>query len=80
MNLIKLEGVCKRFGEKNLFNNLSMEIEQGEFVSIMGESGAGKTTLLNIIGMLEPPDVYKRQTMSIIKLIRRARKLNAYKK
>ena len=49
MNLIKLEGVCKRFGEKNLFNNLSMEIEQGEFVSIMGESGAGKTTLLNII-------------------------------
>ena len=33
-----------------------MEIEQGEFVSIMGESGAGKTTLLNIIGMLEPPD------------------------
>lgn len=56
MNLIKLEGVCKRFGEKNLFNNLSMEIEQGEFVSIMGESGAGKTTLLNIIGMLEPPD------------------------
>ena len=56
MNLIKLEGVCKRFGEKNLFNNLSMEIEQGGFVSIMGESGAGKTTLLNIIGMLEPPD------------------------
>ena len=46
MNLIKLECVCKRFGEKNLFNNLSMEIEQGEFVSIMGESGAGKTTLL----------------------------------
>ena len=40
MNLIKLEGVCKRFGEKNLFNSLSMEIEQGEFVSIMGESGA----------------------------------------
>ena len=35
MNLIKLECVCKRFGEKNLFNNLSMEIEQGEFVSIM---------------------------------------------
>lgn len=56
MNLIKLEGICKSFGEKNLFNNLSMEIEQGEFVSIMGESGAGKTTLLNIIGMLEPPD------------------------
>lgn len=56
MSVIRLEGICKSFGEKNLFNNLSMEIEQGEFVSIMGESGAGKTTLLNIIGMLEPPD------------------------
>ena len=55
MNLIKLEGVCKRFGEKNLFNNLSMEIEQGEFVSIMGESGAGKTTLMRMICTLLPP-------------------------
>ena len=56
MSVIRLEGICKRFGEKNLFSNLSMQIEQGEFVSIMGESGAGKTTLLNIMGMLEPPD------------------------
>lgn len=56
MSVIRLEGICKRFGEKHLFTGLSLEVEQGEFVSIMGESGTGKTTLLNIIGMLEPPD------------------------
>lgn len=53
MSIIRLENIFKSFGERNLFTNLSMEIDQGDFVSIMGESGAGKTTLLNIIGMLE---------------------------
>ena len=56
MSIIRLENIFKSFGERNLFTNLSMEIDQGDFVSIMGESGAGKTTLLNIIGMLEQPD------------------------
>lgn len=56
MTLIKVDGLCKRFGEKTLFQDFSLVVDSGEFVSIMGESGAGKTTLLNIIGMLEPPD------------------------
>jgi putative ABC transport system ATP-binding protein len=36
--------------------NLSIEVEKGEFVSIMGPSGCGKSTLLNILGMLDEPD------------------------
>jgi putative ABC transport system ATP-binding protein len=56
MTLIKVDGLCKSFGEKTLFQDFSLEVVSGEFVSIMGESGAGKTTLLNIIGMLESPD------------------------
>ena len=36
-----------------LLNQINLEIEEGEFVTIMGPSGAGKTTLLNILGMLE---------------------------
>ena len=34
---------------------MSLDIKQGQFVSIMGPSGSGKTTLLNIIGMLDTP-------------------------
>lgn len=56
MTLIKVDGLCKSFGEKTLFQDFSLEVVSGEFVSIMGESGAGKTTLLNIIGMLESTD------------------------
>jgi putative ABC transport system ATP-binding protein len=36
-------------------NNLSIEINQGEFVSIMGPSGCGKSTLMNILGMIDSP-------------------------
>lgn len=56
MAAIILSNICKRFGEKTLFENFSLKIEQGEFLAIMGESGAGKTTLLNIMGLLDRPD------------------------
>ena len=56
MSVIKLEKICKKYDDKIIFSDFNLEIEQGEFVSIMGASGAGKSTLLNIIGLLERPD------------------------
>ena len=56
MVVMKLENISKKFGEKTIFDGFSLEINQGDYVSIMGESGKGKTTLLNILGMLETPD------------------------
>lgn len=56
MTVIKLNKICKKYDDKTIFHNFDLEIEQGEFVSIMGASGAGKSTLLNIIGLLEKPD------------------------
>jgi len=42
--------------ETTALYNLCLEVEKGEFVSIMGPSGCGKSTLLNIIGLLDAPD------------------------
>lgn len=54
--MIEGRSICKKFGERILFDRLSFSIADGEFVCFSGVSGAGKTTLLNIIGLLEPID------------------------
>ena len=54
MSIISLKNINKKFGDHTIFNNFDLEVNEGEFVSIMGRSGKGKTTLLNMIGMIEP--------------------------
>ncbi|MGX7197469.1 ABC transporter ATP-binding protein [Enterococcus olivae] len=56
MTKITLKNIQKNFAEKNVLNNFSMTVHQGEYLAITGPSGKGKTTLLNIIGMLEKVD------------------------
>jgi ABC-type lipoprotein export system ATPase subunit len=57
--MLSLQHISKYYqtgGNKNfVLNDISLEIDEGEFVSIMGPSGSGKSTLLNIIGMLDEP-------------------------
>lgn len=54
--MIKLKNINKTFQDKEIFKNLTLEINKGESVAILGKSGIGKTTLLNIMGMIEPVD------------------------
>lgn len=56
MRIISLRDVNKSFGHLHVLKNLSLDIDGGHIVSIVGSSGAGKTTLLQIMGTLDRPD------------------------
>lgn len=54
--MITASNINKSYGDLHVLCDISLEIKQGEVVSIVGPSGAGKTTLLQILGTLDRPD------------------------
>ncbi len=53
MSYLKINNVFKNYDQKRVLNNISLDIEEGEFLCLLGPSGCGKTTLLRIIAGLE---------------------------
>ena len=56
MSKVKLRNVVKRFGDNAVCNGISLDVQQGEMVCLIGASGAGKSTLLRCINLLDPID------------------------
>ena len=80
--LLEMRSICKDYPQGkdvvHILKNISLEIDDGDYLAIMGPSGSGKTTLMNIIGCLDTPtsgtyvpvsythlDVYKRQQLQL---------------
>ncbi|MQY44035.1 ATP-binding cassette domain-containing protein [Epibacterium sp. SM1969] len=56
MARLELKNIKKSFGDTPVLHDISLDVQDGEFVSLVGQSGCGKSTLLRIIAGLETPD------------------------
>ena len=71
--ILETKQLCKFYGagenQVKAVNQVDIQIEQGEFVAIVGKSGSGKSTLLHMLGAVSYThlDVYKRQMQGIMR-------------
>jgi len=75
--LVRFQGISKRFGQVVAIEDLSLDIEQGEFFGLLGPNGAGKTTLINVVAGLVRADAGQARVMGadVVSDYRRARRL-----
>ncbi len=59
MAVLSVKEISKSFGEEKIIEGVSLELQEGELVSLLGVSGSGKTTLFNVIAGLSLPDTGK---------------------
>jgi putative ABC transport system ATP-binding protein len=67
--VVRLRDVTKSYGagaaKTQVLRGISLDVEQGEFLALVGQSGSGKSTLLNIIGGLDHPDAGEVEVLGI---------------
>lgn len=69
---IQVEGITKRYGAMTAVDNVSFDVGQGEFVSLLGPSGCGKTTTLRMIaGFVDPSGGLLRSVAATLPTYRR---------
>ena len=54
--MLEIEALCRQFNQRRVLHEVSLRLQPGEYVAVVGESGVGKSTLLNLIAGLDRPD------------------------
>ena len=68
LKVLNLENISKSYGHNQVFENISLEIQRGERISLVGENGAGKSTLMRILADIEPINSGSRKLGSNVTL------------
>jgi putative spermidine/putrescine transport system ATP-binding protein len=55
-SFLKVDGICKRYGELHALESISLDVARGEFLTLLGPSGSGKSTLLSVLAGFIKPD------------------------
>src|SRR5690606_13930136 len=53
---LELNGICRRFGNVRALDDVSLSVQRGEIICLVGQSGCGKSTLLRVIAGIDKPD------------------------
>ncbi len=56
MGIIEAKNICKTFGKEQVLKDISLEVNEAEYLAIIGPSGSGKSTLLHILGGMDTQD------------------------
>lgn len=68
MNILTIDNVTKTYGDKVLFENLSLGLEEGDKIGIVGVNGTGKTSFIRIIAGVEVPDAGKVIKSNLVRI------------
>ena len=77
-NLLKLEKITKNFGNVEVLKEVSLTIDKGEVVALVGDNGAGKSTLIKVITGVHRPNsgnIYFKNKKVLIKSVSQSRKM-----
>ena len=69
MPILSLKNISKTFSSTKVLNNIDLELDKGEFFSVVGPSGCGKTTLLKTIADELPPEKKYRDSFSELRFV-----------
>lgn len=73
--LLKCENLRKQFGSVTALNNISLSIESGKIIGLLGPNGSGKTTFIKLINGLLTPTSGKTYLLMVIDQVLKAKKL-----
>ena len=68
MTLVSLDKIVRRFGDHPILDGLSLRVDEGDRIGVVGDNGAGKTTMIRILAGVDDADLGQRNTRNHLRI------------